>query len=142
MLFKILIIHIANAKSIQDLLTKKSSRLWLQNETSMANPANHYCSICCINLNRQYLGRKCGIHTMCAYAEKKVGSACKGLIIMDFSKNEIDVIVDAHNTLRNRIAMGLENNGDPGKANNKSLCYCQFFRVKRHLFEGLFSRPF
>ncbi|CAG9768116.1 unnamed protein product [Ceutorhynchus assimilis] len=85
-----------------------------ENKSEIFNATNPYCSICCVDINRHYRGRQCGIHTMCAFGSKKISPACKGLIVMDFSRNEIEAIVDAHNTFRNRIAMGVEEHGYPG----------------------------
>lgn len=107
-------LNLVHGRDIQSLLTKKSSLQWLQNATLPVNASNPYCSICCVDINQLYRGRKCGIHTMCAYDTKK-SPACQGLIVMEFSRDEVDLIVDAHNTLRNRIALGLELEGDPGK---------------------------
>lgn len=105
---------IVRIQGIHNLLTKKSSLEWLKNETIQTNQTNSYCSICCIDVKQIYRGRKCGIHTLCAYEKRPIGPACRGLILMGFSRNEVDAIVDAHNTLRNRVALGLENEGDPG----------------------------
>lgn len=108
---------IVRIQGIHNLLTKKSSLEWLKNETKIqiqTNQTNPYCSICCIDVKQIYRGRKCGIHTLCAYEKRPIGPACRGLILMGFSRNEVDAIVDAHNTLRNRVALGLENEGDPG----------------------------
>lgn len=111
----LLLSPIGRIQGIDNLLTKKSSLEWLRNETTQTNQTNPYCSICCIDVKQTYRGRKCGIHTLCAYEKRPIGPACKGVILMEFSRNEVDVIVDAHNTLRNRVALGLESEGDPGK---------------------------
>ncbi|KAH1018289.1 venom allergen 3-like [Dendroctonus ponderosae] len=114
-LLPVLFLNLAQpTRDIQSLLTKKTSLQWLQNASLPFNQSNPYCSVCCVDVNQRYRGRKCGIHTMCAYEAKKVGPACQGLIVMEFTRDEIDRIVDAHNTLRNRMAMGLEPEGDPG----------------------------
>ncbi|KAJ8983273.1 hypothetical protein NQ317_007173 [Molorchus minor] len=55
----------------------------------------------------------CGKHTMCVYDDKP-GPGCKGFIPIHFTPEEIAAIVDIHNTLRNRVAMGSEKRGDPG----------------------------
>ncbi|XP_030756277.1 venom allergen 3-like [Sitophilus oryzae] len=114
-LFSIVVnILLTNCYNLEKLLTKDDVRLWYQNQTNLDNIKNPYCAICCPDIRRLEKGRKCGIHTMCVYEPKPTGPACKGLIIMDFSDEEINAIVDAHNTLRNRVAMGWETQGDPG----------------------------
>lgn len=44
----------------------------------------------------------------------KVGKACKGYISVKFTLNEQQVLVDAHNTLRNIVANGDEKRGSWG----------------------------
>nr|XP_023026028.1 venom allergen 3-like [Leptinotarsa decemlineata] len=51
---------------------------------------------------------------MCIYPEGKVGAACKGFLNVPFTDGEIEAIVDMHNTIRNKVALGLETRGDPG----------------------------
>ncbi|KAF7266142.1 venom allergen 3-like [Rhynchophorus ferrugineus] len=97
-----------------NLLTKRRIISWYQNQSALIDANNPYCSICCTDVRRLEKGRKCGIHSMCIYKSKPTGPACKGLLIMDFSSDEIDAIVDAHNTLRNRVAIGWETDGNPG----------------------------
>lgn len=46
--------------------------------------------------------------------ENKTGDACKGYIAVGFTLPEKQVLVDAHNTIRNLVASGGENRGNPG----------------------------
>ncbi|XP_050311768.1 venom allergen 3-like [Anthonomus grandis grandis] len=105
----LLLATLVHTKGTLDFLTKNQ-----KNHRLKYNPKNPYCSICCVDMAKKYRGRICGIHTMCAYETKPVGAACRGLIVMEFSNVEADAIVDAHNSLRNRVALKEETYGNPG----------------------------
>ncbi|KAJ8946738.1 hypothetical protein NQ318_002568 [Aromia moschata] len=96
-----------------EYLTRNLSHVWLRNQTENQFSFNPYCSICCMNISDDTVGKRCGKHTMCVY-EDRAGSNCKGFISIRFTQDEIAVIVDIHNTLRNKVATGKERRGDPG----------------------------
>ncbi|CAH1179406.1 unnamed protein product [Phaedon cochleariae] len=95
-------------------LTQNRTRIWYKNLTDTVSPDNPYCKICCIMTSKGKLGKACGKHTMCIYNDKAVGPSCRGFLEIPFSNEEIEAIVDAHNTMRNKVAMGLETRGNPG----------------------------
>ncbi|KAF2884820.1 hypothetical protein ILUMI_21353 [Ignelater luminosus] len=98
---------------LKNILTRKSSKSWLDNWNT-TNSNNPYCHLCCINIVAETIGKHCGSHTLCKYPTNHTGPACKGYIQIGFSKAERDVILDAHNTLRNIVASGLEKRGSLG----------------------------
>jgi len=80
-------------------------------------------AILCLVINTKVLGQDdsqyCNIspsHTLCQY--KGIGAACgppgRGVISNGISDADKDIIVDIHNQLRSRVALGLEQQGRPG----------------------------
>lgn len=121
-------------RELRKMLSHKNLQSWLYNETATRKVNNNrYCNLCCIKIESQIIGKKCGAHTLCKYPvtnnlhclKRKValfrclfqahqtGPACKGYIQIAFTHNEQQAILDAHNTLRNLVAKGDEKRGAP-----------------------------
>ncbi|XP_065157107.1 venom allergen 3-like [Atheta coriaria] len=88
------------------LLTKPSSLAFYASQNTNSS-MNKYCRTCCIDVQVKTVGKKCGSHTLCKYANQKIGPACKGYVPVLFSDTEKHLLVDAHNTIRNKVASGV-----------------------------------
>lgn len=99
--------------NLSSYLTRNSSKIWYKKTTNNSDD-NEYCSICCININKNTIGKHCGKHTMCIYKKDTIGPSCKGYVNIQFTDQEKEAMVDAHNTVRNYVALGLESRGNPG----------------------------
>ncbi|CAH1999776.1 unnamed protein product [Acanthoscelides obtectus] len=95
-------------------LSRNKTRIWFKNQAGPSRPDNAYCSLCCLNITKNPVGKKCGRHTLCLYEKGKMGPACKGSVNVGFSEEEKAAIVDIHNTVRNLVATGTESRGSPG----------------------------
>nr|XP_022904796.1 venom allergen 3-like isoform X1 [Onthophagus taurus] len=51
---------------------------------------------------------------MCRYPGKTIGASCRGFINVQLTDEEKSAILDVHNSLRNKVALGLETIGNPG----------------------------
>ncbi|XP_072389787.1 venom allergen 5 2-like isoform X2 [Diabrotica undecimpunctata] len=107
-------ISLCSFEDPMNYLSIRKNREWFKNVTQGGTLRNRYCSVCCIDTSKEYLTKICGKHTMCLYPKETYGSGCKGVLDIPFAQEEIDAIVDAHNTIRNRVALGLEYRGNPG----------------------------
>lgn len=87
------------AEENANYLTKNSTKKWFNNFIQRLSSKNPYCSICCIDTTKNTLAKTCGKHTMCLYQNGIYGPGCKGFLDIPLSEDEIDVILDAHNTV-------------------------------------------
>ncbi|KAL3280382.1 hypothetical protein HHI36_017869 [Cryptolaemus montrouzieri] len=98
----------------RSLLTKNYSRRWLHQITERQSTTNPYCNLCCLNISYNEIRKDCGFHTLCIYGKNESGTHCRGFMSIKFTEGEKYTIVDAHNTLRNKVARGGEIRGSPG----------------------------
>nr|CAI5838793.1 unnamed protein product [Callosobruchus analis] len=100
-------------EQLKNFLTKNRTRIWFSSQ-SYPRSDNAYCSLCCMNITKNPVGKTCGRHTLCIYEKGKVGPACKDSVNLGFSEEEKVAIVDLHNTIRSLVATGEEIRGAPG----------------------------
>ncbi|GJQ69171.1 putative programmed cell death 6-interacting protein [Trypoxylus dichotomus] len=78
------------------------------------NNSSPYCKLCCVNITSYTIGKSCGSHTLCKYPANTIGPSCRGYVNVKFTAEEKAFILDIHNSLRNKVALGSEERGNPG----------------------------
>ncbi|XP_044760984.1 venom allergen 3-like [Coccinella septempunctata] len=109
----------------RDLLTRNYSKRWLLHMSERQSSTNPYCNICCLNITTNGILKDCGYHTLCIYKKDETRPHCRGFMAVKFTEGEKYMILDAHNTVRNKVASGSEKRGangsQPSAANMRRL---------------------